>query len=68
MFDIEKWECECWKAREKVVWESVLRFLIRPIVSEIISLNVTCPNSSFSSGYFLLIIIILRPFFAHLFY
>ena len=40
-FKIEKWEYNFWKAREKVAWESVLRFLIRPLFSEIISLDVT---------------------------
>ena len=37
----------------------MLRFLIRPIFSEIISLDVTRPNSCFSSGYFLIFIIII---------
>ena len=40
-FEIEKWEYVFWKAREKVARGSVLRFLIRPIVSEIISLDVS---------------------------
>ena len=40
-FEIEKWEYDFWKACEKVAWESVLRFLIRPIVCEIISLVVS---------------------------
>ena len=56
-----------WKAPEKVAWESVLRFIIRPIFSKIISLDITRPNSCFSSGYFLIFIIILLVFFAHLF-
>ena len=30
-----------WKAHEKKAWESGLRFLIRPILPEIISLDVT---------------------------
>ena len=48
--EIEKWEYDFWKAREKVAWEIVLRFLIRPIVSEKISLDVSRSNSCSSSG------------------
>ena len=48
--EIEKWEYDFWKACEKVAWESVLRFLIRPIVPEKISLDVSRANSGSSSG------------------
>ena len=62
-FQIEKCEYDFWKAREKVDRESVLRFPVRPIVSEIISLDVLLrPNYCFPTGYFLISLnILLRP-------
>ena len=54
-FEIEKWEYDFWRACEKAAWENVLRFFIRQIFAEIISLDVTRPNSVFQVDTFLLV-------------